>query len=97
MEENKKVLSEEKTKRLVVAGTVGAVMLAVILLFVMIYQLISIAVYNKRIENYNAKIAEYEQLIKDGENSKETFNALWWIEREARELGLVYPDDFDLN
>ena len=55
------------------------------------------AVYKKRIESYNEKIAQYEQLIATGESHKETYALRWWIEREARELGLVYPDDFDLN
>ena len=95
MEEKKNALSEEKVKRLVVAGTVGAVLLAVILLCVMVYQLISMSVYKKRIEDYNAKIAEYRRMIEQGEDSKEVFNTLWWIEREAMELGLVYPSDLN--
>lgn len=83
-------MTETKAKRLIVACTVGAVLLAVILLSVMVYQLISISVYNKRIETYNQKIAEYERLIEDGEQTKEVYSLRWWIEREARRLGLVY-------
>lgn len=85
-------MTEEKTKKLIVAGTVGAVLLVVVLISVMVYQLIAIAVYNKRIDNYNAKIAQYNQLIEQGEETKETYSLRWWIEREARELGLVYRD-----
>ncbi len=85
-------MTETKAKKLIVAGTVGAVLLAVILLAIMVYQLISMAVYNKRIETYNQKIYEYERLIELGEETKETYSLRWWIEREARELGLVYPD-----
>ena len=88
-------MTEQKAKRLIVAGTVGAVLLIVVLLMVMIYQMIHITVYNRRIEEYNQKIAQYEQLIKDGEETKETYSLRWWIEREARRLGLVYEGEKD--
>ena len=97
MEQQKRALSEEKARRLIVAGTVGAVLLAVILLTVMIYQMISMSIYKKRIENYNDQIAYYKQLIEKGESQKETYALRWWIESEARALGLVFPDDIDLN
>jgi hypothetical protein len=97
MEKTQKNLSEEKAKKLIVASTVGAILLVAILIMVMVYQLISIAVHKNRIEYYNAQIAEYERLIAIGEESKETYKLRWWIEQEARELGLVYPDDVGLN
>ena len=93
----KQPITEEKAKRLIVAGTVGAVLLVVILVTVMVYQLISIGVNNKRIENYNVKIAKYEALIEQGEETKEVRSMRWWIEREARELGLKYEGDKNLN
>ena len=95
--EQKTTLTEEKAKRLIVAGTVGAVLLAVILIIVMIYQLISMSVYQKRIEKYNEQIAYYRELIANGESQKETYALRWWIESEARALGLVFPEDIDLN
>ena len=85
-------MTEEKAKRLIVAGTVGAVLLAVILLAVMIYQMVAISVYKKRIEVYEANIAKYEQLISLGEQTKEVYALRTWIEKEARKLGLVYKD-----
>lgn len=59
----------------------------------MIYQLISIGVEQNRIKELEQKIAEYSRLIEDGENTIEVRKLKWWIEREARELGYVYPDD----
>jgi len=85
-------MTEEKAKRLIVAGTVGAVLLAVILLAVMIYQMIAISVYKKQIEVYESNIAKYEQLISQGEQTKEVYALRAWIEKEARRLGLVYKD-----
>lgn len=64
-----------------------------ILLMVMVYQLISIAVKNRDIARYNAAIARYEELIEEGENTKEIRSTRQWIEREARRLGLVFTGD----
>ena len=64
---NKQPITEEKAKKLIVASTVGAVLLIVILVTLMVYQLISIGVNNRRINDYNAKIAQYESLIEQGE------------------------------
>ena len=67
------------------------------LLTVMICQLIPIIVKSNKIAAYNAKIAEYEALIAEGEETKEIRSMRWWIEREARELGLKYESDVDLG
>ncbi len=96
MEEKNKI-SEEKAKKLIVAGTVGAVLLVLILLFVMVYQLISIGVYNKRIKNYEMQISEYNRMIEEGASAKETYQMEWWIRREALALGLVVPENLDDN
>ena len=45
-------MTEEKAKKIVVASTVGAVLLVVILVAVMVYQLIAIGVENKRKNEY---------------------------------------------
>ena len=86
-------MTQEKKKRLIVAGTVGAVLLAVVLLVVMLYQMIFISVERNRINELELKIAEYNRLIEDGEDTLEVRKLKWWIEREARELGYVYNDD----
>ena len=90
-------MTEAKFKRLVVAFTVGAVMLLVILISVMVYQLVEIGVHNKRRAEYDAKIEEYNQLIIEGEETKEIRSMRWWIIREARELGLEFEGDNPLN
>lgn len=95
IKEEQTSISEEKAKRLIVAGTVGAVLLLVILLSVMLYQLISISVKNSQIAIYNQKIAKYEALIAEGEETKEARSMRIWIEREARRLGLKYQNDAD--
>lgn len=59
----------------------------------MLYQIIFIGVERGRIKELEEKIAEYERLISEGEDTLEVRNLKWWIEREARELGYVYKDD----
>ena len=90
-------MEESKFKKLVVAGTVGAVLLAVILLFVMVYQMISIGLKKQQLDEYNAAIAEYDRLIQEGEDTLEARSTKAWIARRARELGYIYKDDVKLD
>ncbi len=83
-------MTEEKTKRLIVAVTVGAVLLVVILVSIMLYQLISISSERKALNELNREIAKYEQLIQEGQDTFETRSMRWWIERRALELGYQY-------
>ena len=89
-------MSEEKTKRLIVASTVGAVILAFVLVVVMCYQLIAIGVYNNKIAQINAQIAECDRLIELGVNVKEEMAEREWLITEARKLGYIFPGDNEL-
>lgn len=90
-------MEKSKAERLIVAITAGAVLLVVILVSVLVYQLISINVKNRQVAELEAKIAEYNQLIEDGENVKEARSMRWWIEQRARELGYILKTDVPLN
>ena len=83
-------MTESKIKRLIVALTVGAVLLVVILASIMLYQLIDISSQRKALAELNSEIAKYEQLIKEGQDTYETRSMRWWIERRAMELGYQY-------
>ena len=92
-------MQEEKFKRVVVASVVTAVLLFIILLATMIFQMSSIAHHKQMINELDAKIAEYNQMIEETGDTIQTRSMRWWIERRARELGYHYEDDFifDLN
>lgn len=90
-------MEESKTKKLIISTTVGAVLLVFILLAVMVYQLISIKTLRDKRAELDASIAEYERLIEEGGDTLEARSKRWWIERRARELGLVYEGDTKLN
>ncbi|MBQ3596833.1 MAG: hypothetical protein II988_03355 [Clostridia bacterium] len=85
-------MTEEKAKKIVVASTVGAVLLVVILVAVMVYQLIAIGVENKRKNEYENAIAEYNRLIEEGEDLLVLRSKKAWIVRRARELGYISED-----
>lgn len=85
-------MTEQKTKRMIVALTAGAVLLLVTLLSIMVYQMIAIKVEKNRIEYFNQKTAEYIELKKQGEETIQMRSMREWIEREARKLGLTMPE-----
>ena len=85
-------MTEEKAKKLVIASTVGAVLLVVILIAVMVYQLIAIGVETKRKNEYESAIAEYNRLIEEGEDLLVLRSKKAWIVRRARELGYITED-----
>ena len=86
-------MTETKAKRLIVASTVGAVLLLFILVAIMVYQMISIQVKKNRIEYLEGQIAKYDILKAKGEETIEIRSMREWIEREARKLGYSYSSD----
>lgn len=90
-------MTEEKTRRLIIASTVGAVLLLFVLLSVMIYGLVAIRLENKEKLELENKIAEYNRLIEEGEDTLEVRSMRAWIEMRARELGYVFDSDVPLS
>ena len=86
-------MTEAKAKKMIVATTVGAVLLLVILVSIMVYQMISIKTEQTRIAHLKDQIKKYERLIETGEETIEIRQMREWIEREARKLGYSYTLD----
>lgn len=86
-------MNEDKFKRRVVAFTVGAVLLVVILVSVLVYQLISFSIEKKKNRELDAKIAEYVQLKEDADKELEAYDSYWWIVQRARELGYSFDGE----
>ncbi|MBR0189244.1 MAG: hypothetical protein IJQ23_02530 [Clostridia bacterium] len=91
--ETKKAADETKFQRIVVAFTVGAVILLAVLIMLMCYQLIAIGVKNNRVKQLKADIYALEQEYERGEDTLEIRRKAAYIERRARELGYHYADD----
>ena len=90
-------MTESKFKRVISAITVGAVILLVILLSIWVYQIVSIKVETRKRQELLDAIAYYDMLIEEGNDTLEVVQQRWWIERRARELGLIYPDDISFG
>ena len=86
-------MTAERQKRLIVAGVVGAVLLALILVSVMVYQLIAIGVATNRRKELETAITEYKQLVEDGDDLLAERSTYQWIVRRARQLGYVFDGD----
>ena len=83
-------MKEEKFKKIVIGGTVAAVLLLAFLIIFLIYQLIMLTEKRNRIEYLQEEIARYEAIIDDQNTSiEEQYAARWWLEMRARELDMI--------
>lgn len=90
-------MDEQKTKRIIVSVTVGAVLLAVILLLIMVYQMISIFKHRHDIKELEDKITQYDEMIKSESDMLKIRSTKLWIVRRARELGYIFDTDVPLD
>lgn len=90
-------MTEEKAKKIIVASTVGAVLLLFILVSVMVYGIIALNHERQKGRELEQKITEYNRLIKEGEDTLEARSLRAWIEMRARELGYVFESDVPLS
>lgn len=83
-------MTEGKLKRLIVAITVGAVLLVVILCSVMLFGIIKINKEKRAIAELEKEIARYEQMCAESEDEYALRSTELWIMRRAWELGYKF-------
>jgi len=86
-------VKEEKLKKIVTASTVAGVLLAIILVSVIVYQLISLTLLKNRKNELINQIQQYDTTINTTQDEIEKNSAYWYIEQKAREYGMIYEDD----
>lgn len=86
-------MTDEKNKRLIVSATVTAVVFLFLLVFVAIYQSISIVVLKNKQKRLDKEILKLEQEISTVDDEIEYRSTLLYIEQRARELGYEYDED----
>ena len=86
-------MTQEKTKRIITACVSAATVLLILLSCFLIYQWVTIAVKNKRIDNIKKEIAQLEQIIEKGEESVEFYESLLGKEWLAIHNGWIRPED----
>ena len=82
-------MKDEKFKKLVIGGTVAAVLLLVFLVVFLIYQITALSQRRERIEYLQGEIARYEQIIASTEDEIEKYQARDWLEQRAAELDMI--------
>ena len=86
-------MTQEKMKKIITACVSAATVLLVMLLSFLIYQWITIAVLNKRIDEIEEENARYEEMVKEGEpdlNWYESLRGKVWL---AIHKGWVRPEE----
>lgn len=86
-------MTEAKAKRIAIAVTIGAVILAFVLFCVLVFQFVEIGKGKAKYNELNTEIARYKELKENGENTLEARSSYWWIVSRARELGYVFDGD----
>ena len=86
---------DEKFKKRVVAISIGAVLLFVILFSVMVYGLIKVLVTKRENTNLEDQIAYYRSLTEEERQKAYACELEDYIRQEARKLG--YKDPLDLD
>ncbi len=86
-------MEEQKRLRLAAAITVNLILLIAILTAVIIYQLASIAAVNRQRNAIKNEIAQYEELLKNGQKDLDYLKSEQFLLDKAFELGYYFPND----
>ncbi len=81
----------EKAKRLAVAATAAGVLLFLFFLVIMVIQFVKIANRNAELRELQDRIAEYEQLIGEGEKDLEYYRSQFGLYELALKAGWSKP------
>ncbi|MBO5411502.1 MAG: hypothetical protein J6A38_00240 [Clostridia bacterium] len=79
-------MTQDKMRRIITACVSAGTVLLVLLLSFLIYQWITIGVYNKRIDKTKAEIAELEQQIDEQEKDLAFYKSELYLEWKYQEL-----------
>ena len=86
---NKPKMSEDKLRRIVTGGTVGATALVVALLAFLVPSIVTLCVQNARMQELSAEKARYEQLIEEGNAKVDYFQSDIGLGQLAFQQGFV--------
>ena len=86
-------MTQEKLKRVVTAAAVAGTLVVVCLLAVLLYQVIHIAVLNKRIKNVQKEIDYWTEMNETAENYLDHYLSDFYLDMAAHEKGFIYPGE----
>ncbi len=82
-------MTQEKMRKIITACVSAATVLLVFLLGFLIYQWISMGVYNKKIDKAEAEVQRLEQEYKQAETQKDFFLSEFYLQYETERKGLI--------
>jgi len=86
-------MTQEKLKRVVTAATVAGTLIVVCLLAVIMYQVVHIAVLNRRIKDTQQEIERYTTQKEQSENDLNYYLSDLYLEDAARKEHFIKPGD----
>ena len=86
-------MTQEKLKRVVTAAAVAGTLVVVCLLAVLLYQVIHIAVLNKRIKTVQNEIDYWTEMHETAENDLDHYLSDFYLDWAAHEKGFIYPGE----
>ena len=82
-------MTQEKMRKVITACVSAATVLLVALLSFLIYQWITIAVQNKRIDKLTAEITRLEEIIAMDKKDLEYYQSVFYLNQKALELQML--------
>ena len=82
-------MTQDKMRKVITACVSAATVLLVALLSFLIYQWITIAVYNKRIDKLETEIAQLEKIIEMDKKDLEYFESEFFLKQKVLELQML--------
>ena len=82
-------MTQDKMRKVITACVSAATVLLFALLSFLIYQWITIAVYNKRIDKLETEIAQLEAVVARGEEDLEYFESEFFLKQKVLELQML--------
>ncbi len=84
-------MNELKKNKIIVASTVGAVLLVLILTFILTFQIVSIVIAKNQLKEYKLAEQEYLETIEQAELTLNERQGETWVVMRAKELGYKLP------
>ena len=82
-------MTQDKMRKVITACVSAATVLLVALLSFLIYQWITIAVQNKRIDKLTAEITQLEEIIAMDKKDLEYYQSVFYLNQKALELQML--------
>ena len=82
-------MTQDKMRKVITACVSAATFLLAFLLCFLVYQWITIAVYNKKIDKVEKEIAALELQLEQAENDQEFYETEYWLMWKLKELEII--------